>query len=199
MPLSPDEIRTKSFSVVYGRGYDRSEVSEFLDQMASDLSAALETRSAPTDESSPTEENIADEIQEVLRAARESAARIREKAQQETDRLVREAEQRAKEMKEKADRTEAQMRERSKKETQATIADAKQRARETMEQAEKEAAELLGDAHKRFHNMAAHEQLLRERIDLIDDLVQKLKEEIEPLATVDLTAVESGEEATHAG
>jgi DivIVA domain-containing protein len=197
MPMSPEEIQSKSFSVVYGRGYDRSEVTQFLEEAALDYGAALKGARS-TDGASPTEENIGEEIQEVLRSARESAARIREKAQQEAEQAIAEAAQKAKALREKAERAEAQMRERTKKETQATMADAKQRARETKEKAEKEARDLLADAHKRFHTMAAHEQLLRERIDLIEDLVQKLKEEIEPLATVDLAAAETGEEPSRA-
>jgi DivIVA domain-containing protein len=185
MPLSPEEIRSKSFSVVYGRGYNRSEVADFLEQAASDYGAVIEAKSAGTDDRARSDEGIGAEIQGVLRAARESAARIREKAQQEAERALAEAHRRAKELREKAERTEAQVRERTKKETQATIADAKQRAREVKDRAENEAADLLADAHKRFQTMAAHEQLLRERIDIIDDLVQKLKEEIEPLAIAD--------------
>jgi DivIVA domain-containing protein len=198
MPFSPDEIQAKSFSVVYGRGYDRSEVTQFLEELASDYGAALEARARARDGASPTEESIGEEIQDVLRAARESAARIREKAEQDAKEMVAEVEHKARALVEKAERAEAQMRERTKKETQATMADAKQRARETKEKAEKEARDLLADAHKRFHTMAAHEQLLRERIDLIEDLVQKLKEEIEPLATVDLAAAETGEEPSRA-
>jgi DivIVA domain-containing protein len=194
MPFSPDEIQAKSFSIVYGRGYDRSEVTQFLEEIASDYGAALEARARARDGAAPTEESIGEEIQEVLRAARESAARIREKAEEDTKQAVAEVEQKARALREKAERAEAQMRERTKKETQATLADAKQRAREMKEKAEREAADLLADANKRFHTMAAHEQLLRERIDLIEDLVQKLKEEIEPLATVDLTSSAAGEE-----
>jgi DivIVA domain-containing protein len=187
MPLSPEEIRSKSFSVVLGRGYDRSEVAHFLEQAASDYRAVIEAKSARTDGQARSEEDLGAEIQEVLRAARESAGRIREKAQQESQRVLAEATRRTKELRERSERTEAQVRERTKKETQAIIADAKQQAREIKDRAQKEAADLLADAHERFQTMAAHVQLLRERIDLIDDLVQKLKEEIEPLAAVDLT------------
>jgi cell division initiation protein len=193
MPLTPEEIQSKSFSIVDGRGYDRSEVANFLEQVASDYRALLKAK-LEMNGGAQSDEALGSEMREVLRAAFESAARIRESAQQEAERTLAEAERRANELRDKGERTQAQVHGRTKKETQAIIADANQQVREMKDRAEREAAALLADAQRRFQTMAAHELLLRERIGRIDDLVEKLKEEIQPLAIDDWTEqVASGE------
>lgn len=198
MPLTPEQIRSKSFPTVHGRGYDRSEVADFLKQVASDYGALIKAKSE-MDDGAPSDEQVGAQIREVLQAAFESAARIREKAQQEAEQLVAEAERRANELRDQVERTQAEADERTTRGVQTTIADANERVREIKERAEREAADLVAEAHKRFETMAAHQQLLRERIGRIDDLVEKLKEEVEPLASEGVTEQAGpGEEASHA-
>ena len=92
--ISPDEIETKAF-VVSLRGYDRVEVDRWLQEVAdehrklmTDLEAASQPPSAnPAD----TFDVIGREVAEVLRAAREAAAAMFERALEDIDRAKRAA------------------------------------------------------------------------------------------------------------
>jgi DivIVA domain-containing protein len=180
MPLTPEEIRSKRFRTVSRRGYDRGEVSGFLEQVAEDYSATV--RKIEVAESAhDSADDIAAEVADVLRAARESAQRIREKAQEAADSLFAAVEQRANELRAKAERLHSESRAQADEKARRIVENAELKSRELGERAERERAELLDRAEERHATLMGLEQQLHERLAMMESLVGEMWTHFEPV------------------
>lgn len=200
MPLTPDEVANKRFQVVYGRGYARPEVDQYLSVVADDYSAAIQKIAVAASGGIATEDDIASEMGELLRAARETATRIKDKARAEADRITAEAESDARQQLEQAEKRRADLLSRATTEATQMVEDAEERARKMREASERQNSEVAARAQERFGSLLEHERELRERIDVLDELVTEMRAQLEPLEQIDLmddedlTVEESGSE-----
>jgi DivIVA domain-containing protein len=187
MPLTPDEVASKRFQVVYGRGYDRSEVDQFLTIVADDYSAAIQKIAVAASRGITTEDDIASEMGELLRAAREAATRIKDKAGAEGDRITSEADSDARQQLEQADKRRADLVGRAEIEARQMVEDAEERARQVREASERQNSEVAARAQERFSSLLEHEKELRERIDVLYELVTEMRAQLELVERIDLT------------
>src|ERR1700733_11823518 len=110
--LSPELIQAQAFSSGF-RGYDQSEVREFLGRVATEVRAlrdrtdhlesawhSAEERAArpPVLDEDTLMAAVGEEKASILRAARGAAADLRARAVQETERMIADAEARAQEI-----------------------------------------------------------------------------------------------------
>jgi cell division initiation protein len=197
MPLTPDEVAYKRFPIVYGRGYARSEVDEYLTTVADDYSAAIQKIAVAASGGITTEDDIASEMEELLRAAREAATRIKEKARAEADRLTAEAESEAHQQLEQTEKRRADLLGRAETEATKMVEEAEDRARRMREASERQSSEAAARGQERFGSLLEHERELRDRIDVLEELVSEMRAQLAPLEQIDLTDDEdsSAEEA----
>ena len=179
MPLTPDEVSKKKFSVVRGRGYNRSEVEQYLALVAEDYNAAIQKIAVAANVGMTTEEDIASEIGELLRAASESAKRIKDKARTEADGTMAKAETDARARIEEAEKKCDDLFQRSDAE-----------AKKTLESSERQKSKLVTLAQERYGELLEHEKDLRLRIDGLQKLVAEMQAQLEPLEQIDLTDYE---------
>ncbi len=97
MVLLPDEITNKDFSTVLGRGYDRREVDDFLTRVAASYKGAIE-KIALVATGNQSTEDFSDEVELILRPARESAEEIVREAAEKTAGMHNAAAQRVAEL-----------------------------------------------------------------------------------------------------
>jgi DivIVA domain-containing protein len=187
MRLTPEEIANKSFQVVRGRGYDRSEVDRYLASIADDYSAALREIVTATSGGNTTQDDFAEEIGELLRAARETATRIKEKARTEADQMTAEAESSSRQQLAEAEKRRADLLDRAKVEATRMIETAESRARQLRESSERRKAELAARAQERFASLLKHETDLRQRVVTLENLVAEMRGQLESLEQIDLT------------
>jgi len=180
MPLTPEEIRHRAFKTGSGGGYDRGEVDAFLAQVADDYSAATRRLAAPAEGDRDAADDVAAELAEVLRAARESAHRVRQKAQEGADALFAAASKRADELSARAERahSEAQAKARH------IVEGAEQRARELRALAERQQGELIGQEEQRHVALVRYQEQLRDRIISLEALVGETRAQIEGVEEV---------------
>jgi DivIVA domain-containing protein len=161
MPLAPDDVSRKKFSVVFGRGYSRQEVDEFLARISLDYSTAIQKTAAAAEGVLSADDDFALEIGEVLRVACVSARRIRDKARAHADSLIEQAE-----------------------------AEARQLREEARISVERERGKVLTLAQERFRAVFDAEKDLRERIGALEKLVSEMRKLMEPLEVIDLSKPE---------
>jgi DivIVA domain-containing protein len=161
MPLAPDDVSRKKFSVVFGRGYSRQEVDEFLARISLDYSRAIQKTAAAAEGVLSADDDFALEIGEVLRVACVSARRIRDKARAHADSLIEQAE-----------------------------AEARQLREEARISVERERGKVLTLAQERFRVVFDAEKDLRERIGALENLVSEMRNLMEPLEVIDLSKPE---------
>lgn len=100
MNVSPLDLRQQRFNTVM-RGYDRGQVAAFLSEVAADYEGALRETDQLRQELAKLEAMLSEHrgqeryLRNTLLTAQRLADEIREGAQQEAERLVREAEHRA--------------------------------------------------------------------------------------------------------
>jgi len=176
MPLTPDEVSKKKFSVIRGRGYDRSEVEQYLALVAEDYSAAIQKIAVAANVGMTTEDDIASEIGELLRAATESARRIKDRARTEADGTIAKAEADARARIEEAEKKCDDLFRRSDAE-----------AKKTLESSERQKNKLVTLAQERYGQLLEHEKELRLRIDGLERLVAEMRAQLEPLEQIGLT------------
>jgi DivIVA domain-containing protein len=176
MPLTPDEVSKKKFSVVRGRGYNRSEVEQYLALVAEDYSAAIQKIAVAANVGMTTEDDIASEIGELLRAASETARRIKDKARTEADGMMAKAEADARAQIEEAEKKRDDLFQRS---------DAQ--AKKTLESSERQKSKFVALVQERYGELLEHEKELRLRIDGLEKLVAEMRAQLEPLEQIDLT------------
>ena len=97
MVLLPDEITNRDFSMVLGRGYDRREVDDFLTQVATSYKGAIE-KIALVATGNQSIEDFSDELELILRPARESAEEMLKVAADKTAAMHSAAAERATEL-----------------------------------------------------------------------------------------------------
>src|SRR5919106_1512600 len=196
MPLTPEEISSRKFNGVYGRGYDRGEVDAFLATVAKDYSAALQ-RIALEAEGRMAVDDMAAEVEGVLRAARESAQRIKHKAREEAERRRTETEEWARKLQEESEKAHAHATNQAETEATTIVESAERYAEQLRESSARDQEELLVRAHERFAALLKHEEQLRERIDRLRQLVEEMQVELEPVDRIDLAEIEAAEEVRH--
>jgi DivIVA domain-containing protein len=191
MPLTPDEVSNKKFSVAYGRGYSRDEVDEFLARISEDYSAAIQKIAVAAEGGLTSEDDFAVEVAEVLRAARESAQRIRDKAQAEADGIVTTAKSEADRLREEANTFKRETEERAGAEATKTLEEVRRHAEELREAADRESRKSTSRIQERYGALLDHEAELRGRIGALEKLVIEMQGLLEPVKEIDLTEVEA--------
>jgi DivIVA domain-containing protein len=187
MPLTPNEIVNRKFPVVHGRGYDRSEVDRFLGLVAEDYSSAIQKIAIAAEGGFTTEDDIGTEIAELLRAARDTAMRIKNKAQSEADSLMAQAEADVREQREAAAADVRARLDEAEKERDDLLERADARAGKTIESSEQLKNKVAAVLRERYGELLEHEKELRIRIGGLEKLVEKMREELKPLERIDLT------------
>jgi DivIVA domain-containing protein len=187
MPLTPDELLSKKFPVVYGRGYDRSEVDQFLGLVAEDYAAAIQKIAVAAEGGIPTEDDIGSEVAEVLRTARDTAMRIKNKAQAEADSMMAHAEADVREQREAAAAEVRAQLEKAEKERDDLLEQAEARARRTIESFDQQKSEFVALVQERYRELLEYEKELRSRIDGLEKLVADMRVLLEPIEQIDLT------------
>lgn len=151
MPLAPDEIQGRKFSVNL-RGYEKEEVDSFLTAVAADYKRALEGSGSNADPYGA----LGQEVGEVLRFARESAATIKADAEREAESLRSEANEDATKIREAAA-------------TEATA---------TMDMAREKATRLRAEAEVRARDAEEETDSLRRRgVEEVADIRRRAAEE----------------------
>ncbi|MDQ1372776.1 MAG: hypothetical protein QOJ09_114 [Actinomycetota bacterium] len=184
--LSPEEVARRTFGTVF-RGFDPTEVRNYLRRVSDELGVARErqrhvehlladaqSRSSapppPLDEASLTAA-LGAETARVLQTAREASADIKAKAQENVERLLRQAHEDAARIREEAEgifavkeaeaveaaestRNDAQadadaLRAQARAEAEGVLEAARERAREMLEEAKEVRAKVLGDVVRR--------------------------------------------------
>jgi len=186
MPLTPEEVAKRRFQVVLGRGYDRSEVDQFLDRVAEDYSAAIQKIAIAASGGIATEDEIASEIGELLRGVRETANRIKSKAQAEADRIRADAESDARRELEQAENQRAELLGEAETKARMVVEDAKERSLQLTESSLRQKSEVAARAQKRYGSLLEHERELRERTEALETLVTEMRALMEPLEQIDL-------------
>ncbi|MDQ1401888.1 MAG: hypothetical protein QOG03_204 [Actinomycetota bacterium] len=234
--VSSDEVRHKGFATAF-RGFDTNEVRTFLARVADELRAArdrhselerllaeAETRAAhPVLDESTLLGALGDETARIVHSARDAATDIKAKAEENVERLLREAGEEAARIKREADgllatRTDeadaaaAQIREaaqvwgdevrtKAREEADNIIEESKRHGREMVEEAQALRVKILGDLTRRRRvAMVQVEQLRAGRERLIEAyrmVRQTLDEVTDELARAEAEARVAAQVAGH--
>lgn len=181
MPLTPDDIETRRFTVVL-RGYHTAEVDAFLRQVAAELRTFPVAGGVPADGATaltdmgvgPAFGRVATTIASLLQTAAESAAAIRRDADDAARRIIEQAEREAAELRARA----ADDHERAKAEVTRLT-----------EQADRDAAELCSRAQAEHDRLMAIDRDLRARLeDTAETLLRSLHQPLvhDPLPVLSL-------------
>jgi DivIVA domain-containing protein len=183
-PSSPASVRDANFPTSR-RGFDQSEVREFLRMVAAELARMQEReryldqelRSMRLHRPGPPPELddetlarlLGEETTRILQAARESAAAMRNKAEEAADRMLREAREDAQHLRDETDSEVARRRRDAEQDAEAELEMAKQQGREMVEEARAYRERVLSELSRR-------RDLARQQIDQLvhgrDRLVQ---------------------------
>jgi DivIVA domain-containing protein len=177
MPLTPEEVSRKKFTIVHRRGYDQSEVEQYLGLVAEDYNAAIQRIGDAA--GGMTEDDIASEVGELLRTARDAARRIKEKARIEAESMLAKAQAEAATQIEQSERRRNDILQRAEAEATNKLA--------TAERQKSQAVELI---KQRTDEMVEHEKKLRSRVDELETLVTELRVVLDPVE-IDLLDDES--------
>jgi DivIVA domain-containing protein len=183
MPILPEEIATATFTRVHRQGYHTGEVEAFLQTVAADYSAALEklllTRNEPQ-----AELDIGEEVNSILRAARESATALVERAQQEAQAIEKAATEKAQGIETQASEARVQAFEQATAEARTVKMEADQYAEELRSRTEAETRQLTEAAEERARQLYAYNQQLSQHLEEIERLVTALRGELDSPARV---------------
>jgi DivIVA domain-containing protein len=175
MPITPEEIASKTFSLTRGRGYDRDEVQAYLSEVSSEYVDVMDSeRKAP----SQMLDRLGHEVAAILRAANESGETLRREAEQEAESLRRAAIEEADALRRQARNDAIAERDKTDKEARSLIEDAHRRSQEIREAADRESKRLLDEAIRRHDRLQAHERQLRERVDAMERVLVMLRNEM---------------------
>ncbi len=181
--LSPELIQAQAFSSGF-RGYDQSEVRDFLSRVATEVRAlrdradqlesawhSAEERAArpPVLDEDTLMDAVGEETASILRAARSAAADLRTRAAQEMERMTADAEARAEQIRAEAEVVLAR---------QTTVAE--QAASRVVESARAEAAEMVDKARVEADAVRAAAQ--QERTLTIDGAIATRERVLDDLA-----------------
>jgi DivIVA domain-containing protein len=177
MPILPEEIATATFTRVHRQGYHTGEVEAFLRDVAADYGAALEKMYLGPAET--TELDVGQEVNSILRAARDSAAALLERAKEEAEALQKAALENAQGIETQASEARVRAFEQASAEVTKVKAEADQYAAELRTRTETETRELIERAEERARQLYAYNQQLSQRLDEIERLVGALRNEID--------------------
>jgi DivIVA domain-containing protein len=201
MSVAPEEVAGKTFPVVR-RGYDQTEVDEFLREVAADYAATVD-RLQRAIEGALDPERVGQEIKDILLAADNTAEKIKTKARAEAESLVhtaaankrrtdeeiekinRAADEKIAAAKIEAERIESEAKQKVVHETRKEIEQAKQYASELRKSAERRANDLIAETKRRNEEQQRLEQEMLTRLGKINGLVQKLKAHLETPDVID--------------
>ena len=158
--LTPEEIRRASFKTVL-RGLDASQVSVFLDQVASEMAAILEQNSrlqASMGEHAERDlesefETLGREVTAVLQAAREAADSMRERASLDAARWRAESIAEAERVRKEAKNDAEALRGDAWATGSELLAQAVAEAQRLREQAERDVLTITGEAEREAHRL----------------------------------------------
>lgn len=187
MPLTPHDVSNMTFPVVHRRGYDRVEVDRFLAIVAEDYGAAIQRIAVAASGGSTSEDDIASEIRELLETARETSQRIKGKAQAQADSLVAQAEANSRAHREAAEKYVREQLEDAEKERDDLLERARDQAQKTIESSERQTTRFAQLLQERYGELLEHEKVLRAQIGALESLIMQMREQLEPLAQIDLT------------
>jgi len=190
MPLTPHDVSNVRFPVVLRRGYDREEVDRFLALVAEDYSAAIQKIAVAASGRITTEEDIASEIGELLEAARKASQRIKDKAQAHADSMVAKVKADTPASRAATDNDVRERLEEAEKERDELLEQARAHAQKTIDASERQTTRFAELLQERYGELLEHEKQLRSQIDAIESLVMQMREQLEPLAQIDLTDAE---------
>lgn len=184
---TPDEIAEHQFLIAL-RGYDRDEVSAFLDEVAGQVGTlqqrireleserdaagaeAAPEQGAPADRRSAFRE-LGEETTRILEAAEEAAEKMRTRASEESRDLVEEARREATEAREDAEQEANRVLEEARTKAQEERERANETATQVLEEARSSARETLNTAEQRHREITDTVRELDElRARLVDDL-----------------------------
>lgn len=170
--LGAEEVATKEFRVTL-RGFSQHDVRSFLAQVAAELAAAkererlqrerleaAEARSSRLPSEDDLEAALGQEASKVLHAAREAAAEIRARAEEQVERLVREASGEGNRAQQEAESILARRTEEAERVAGEILAEARRQAEDEVESAKAQGREMLAEA-----------QAVRERV--LKDLARR--------------------------
>ena len=184
MPITPEEVRNKEFSVTLRRGYEKDQVDEFLALLAEDYQNALSGSASSGDPFAEMGQRVA----EILRTAETAAADVRKQADEEGVTFRKRAADKAlairRQGQEEAEKMVASARAEADtilSEARSLAARLKEEAEQTAQRVRQAAAEerdrLLGDAAGLNERLVAYEKDLRERVRLADEALDMIKSE----------------------
>jgi DivIVA domain-containing protein len=203
MPLTPEQITNHRFGVVL-RGLDPNQVKAFLSRVAADYTEVLEQASSTPPSTDPFDQShldpyqqLGDEVDAVLRAAKQTADEIERRAHDqvgsEVGAILRAARDAADELRRRA-REEAQalqlnatqeaMQTRRKEQEEASVAveAARQRAERMVQEAEAYARELKKKADTRFDSARENtERMVREAERRSDEMQRSAQQQSKKL------------------
>ena len=181
-PSSPAAVSSAHFGTSR-RGFDPSEVRDFLRMVAAELARSQERERflereiiaarvpRAIDITALDEETITsllgEETARVLTTARESAAQIRAKAEESSTRLVREAQEEAARVRELAELEASRVRDQAARDSETELVSARQHGREMVEESREYREKVVADVARRRDAAKQHLQQLamgRDRI-----------------------------------
>lgn len=184
MPITPEEVRNKEFSVTLRRGYEKEQVDDFMTLLADDYQSALNRSTSTGDPYAAMGEKVA----EILRSAEAAAADVRARADQEAATFRRRAADKALAIRKQGQDEAQQMVASARAEADTILSEARASAARTKEEAEQNAQRvrqaaaeardrLLGDAAELNERLVNYEKDLRERVRLADEALEVIKKE----------------------
>jgi DivIVA domain-containing protein len=177
MPILPEEVATATFTRVHRQGYHTGEVDAFLRSVAADYGAALEKMLLTPAET--TDLDVGEEVNAILRAARESASTLLQRARDEADALQRAATEKAQEIETQASQARVAAFEQSVREAQEVKSQAEWYAQDLRSRVEAETRQMVETAEARAQELHAYNEKLSEHLGLIERLVNQLRGEID--------------------
>jgi DivIVA domain-containing protein len=177
MPILPEEVATATFTRVHRQGYHTGEVDAFLNELAADYAAALEKMLLNREE--PAELNVGDEVNSILRTARESASGMLGRANEEAGAILKAATDKAQGIETQASEARVRAFEQASKEATQVKAQADQYAYELRNRTEEESRLMVERAEERARQLYAYNQQLSQHLEEIERLVGALRNEID--------------------
>jgi DivIVA domain-containing protein len=177
MPILPEEVATATFTRVHRQGYHTGEVEAFLNEVAADYGAALEKMLLNREE--PQDLNVGDEVNSILRTARESASGLLSRAKEEAEAIQKAAAEKAQGIETQASEARVRAFEQASKEATQVKAQADQYAYELRKRTEQDSQLLVERAEERARQLYAYNQQLSQHLEEIERLVAALRNEID--------------------
>jgi DivIVA domain-containing protein len=203
MPLTPEQITNHRFGVVL-RGLDPNQVKAFLSRIADDYTEALEQSANTPSSPDPFDQSqldpyqqLGDEVDAVLRAAKQTADEIERRAHDQVgsevgailraardaaDELRRRAKEEAQTLQLNATQEAMQTRRKEQEEASAAVEAARQRAERMVQEADAYARELKKKADTRLESARENaERMVREAERRSDEMQRSVQQQSKKL------------------